>query len=247
MIDPTMTKEQNQVAALLDITRRSFRDVADQDYLAARLCFHNYLFQQYVWSAQQAVEKYLKAILLFNGISTKKLSHDLGKTFAHLQQNCQFLEIELSEDSRELLDHLSVFGVNRYLEKPFFVHKGNSLSVLDGLVWELRKYCFRLPRDLSKQKEELQKVKENQPMINNHIPLVRGWLEEYAINKTNTVHHENLTKGNFYFGTSDHEKSEVMTFINPTQVIAPELFEYLNEFIHFPKIIKDSIKALNND
>jgi HEPN domain-containing protein len=32
---------------------------------------------QFPWSSQQAIEKYLKAILLYNRITAKKLGHDL--------------------------------------------------------------------------------------------------------------------------------------------------------------------------
>jgi len=46
-----------------------FRNQADFDYISARANYRLKLRQQFLWSAQQAVEKYLKAILLFNGKS----------------------------------------------------------------------------------------------------------------------------------------------------------------------------------
>jgi hypothetical protein len=39
----------------------SWRDAADQDYLAARIGYRYQLTQPFLWSSQQAVEKYLKA------------------------------------------------------------------------------------------------------------------------------------------------------------------------------------------
>jgi len=48
--------------------------MADQDYLAARICYRHNLIDQFLWSALQAVEKYLKAILLYNRASAKGLS-----------------------------------------------------------------------------------------------------------------------------------------------------------------------------
>ncbi len=43
---------------------------ADCDYISARANYKMHLRQQFLWSALQAVEKYLKAILLFNGKSS---------------------------------------------------------------------------------------------------------------------------------------------------------------------------------
>lgn len=48
-----------------------FRNQADCDYIAARANFRMQLRQQFLWSGQQALEKYLKAILLFNGQSAR--------------------------------------------------------------------------------------------------------------------------------------------------------------------------------
>ncbi|MCA1796649.1 MAG: HEPN domain-containing protein [Geobacteraceae bacterium] len=49
-----------------DFATRSFRDVADQDYIAARLSYRHGLYPQFHWQSLQALEKYLKAILLYN-------------------------------------------------------------------------------------------------------------------------------------------------------------------------------------
>ena len=48
-----------------------FRRQADFDYVAARANYKMQLRQQFLWSAQQSIEKYLKAILLFNGKSAR--------------------------------------------------------------------------------------------------------------------------------------------------------------------------------
>ena len=61
-----------------DFTRRSFRDVADQDYIAARMSHRANLREPFLWSSLQAFEKYFKAILLFNGNSAKGIGHNLN-------------------------------------------------------------------------------------------------------------------------------------------------------------------------
>ena len=45
---------------------RCFRDTGDADYLAARMAMRARLAIPFLWSAEQAIEKYLKCILLLN-------------------------------------------------------------------------------------------------------------------------------------------------------------------------------------
>jgi hypothetical protein len=44
-------------AAVIDFIDRSFRDVADNDYAAARATYRLRLSQQFLWSALQALGK----------------------------------------------------------------------------------------------------------------------------------------------------------------------------------------------
>src|SRR5688572_4958760 len=55
-------------ALLNNFAVRSFRDVADGDYIAARLSFRSQLIPQFLWQSLQAIEKYLKCILVLNRI-----------------------------------------------------------------------------------------------------------------------------------------------------------------------------------
>src|SRR3954452_5491489 len=71
-------------ALVIDFINRSFRDVADRDYICARVCYRLNLAQQFLWAGFQAVEKYLKAILLYNDRSAKKLGHDIEAAYRQL-------------------------------------------------------------------------------------------------------------------------------------------------------------------
>lgn len=65
-----MKKDQDKLDRRInDFASRSFRDMADRDYIAARLACRAELMPQCLWSAQQAIEKYLKYILLVNRIT----------------------------------------------------------------------------------------------------------------------------------------------------------------------------------
>lgn len=73
-----------------DLIWRMFRDSADVDYAIARFSALHQLEYQYFWSASQAVEKYLKCLLLHNGKSIRNLSknHDLLPLFDAAMEFC---------------------------------------------------------------------------------------------------------------------------------------------------------------
>ncbi len=64
-----------------DLVLRMFRDAADEDYITARWAARNNLHHQFLWSMQQAIEKYLKAALLLNDESISESSHGLPELF----------------------------------------------------------------------------------------------------------------------------------------------------------------------
>ncbi|WP_374220672.1 hypothetical protein GOY49_011450 [Klebsiella pneumoniae] len=50
-----MELSYDQKVLLNNAAKRSFRDMADQDYLTARVCFKNNLPFQFLWMSQQAI------------------------------------------------------------------------------------------------------------------------------------------------------------------------------------------------
>ncbi|MEO6023504.1 MAG: hypothetical protein ABIP64_10360, partial [Burkholderiales bacterium] len=118
---------------------RSFRDVADADYVAARMAFRARLNSQFLWSGLQAIEKYLKCILLLNRVEAKHLQHDLGEGLRLVKQ-CLPFDVRLREPSEKLVAHLDTYGRFRYLEAPYHVDHFQ-LPELDMAVWDLRRYC----------------------------------------------------------------------------------------------------------
>jgi hypothetical protein len=130
-------------AYLNDFATRSFRDTADQDYVVARSAYRAELDAQFLWSGLQAIEKYIKAILLYNRIpQPQKQGAILGH---HLDRGLKSLEelpftIHLSETSHQIIEHLDTYGRFRYLDTPYHV-SGNDLPKLDRAVWEIRLYC----------------------------------------------------------------------------------------------------------
>ena len=59
---------------------------ADRNYVLARWCLFNGSAREYYWQASQALEKYLKAALLLNGLSVKKFRHEVVPLFENAQR-----------------------------------------------------------------------------------------------------------------------------------------------------------------
>lgn len=132
-----------------------FRKQADYDYIAARANYRMRLRQQFLWSAHQAVEKYLKATLLFNGRSarfytpagtTKKreFGHNLDALIAEVKSIALF-KIEIQPEDEKFISYLSSQGgANRYLSTSAYV-TSEAIHQLDELVWHIRRYCQYIP------------------------------------------------------------------------------------------------------
>lgn len=130
-----------------------FRNQADYDYIASRANFRMQLRQQFLWSAQQALEKLLKAILLFNGQSArfrdpairrpKEYGHDLIALFAEVS-NIPIFKFELEPKDEKFLRYLADQGPNRYLSTTAY-NTGEELRRLDSTVWHTRRYCQYMP------------------------------------------------------------------------------------------------------
>ena len=129
----------DQKVLLNNAAKRSFRDMADQDYLTARVCFKNNLPFQFLWMSQQAIEKYIKCILLFNRVPVLKIGHNLVKGIEAIN-SIPYLKLDLSDKSIEFIKYLNDQGPNRYFQKVMYT-RGLEIITLDRAVWELRRYC----------------------------------------------------------------------------------------------------------
>lgn len=104
-----------------------------------------------MWSAQQAVEKYLKSILLYNSKSAryyipensskrKEFGHNLS-ALKHEVSKIDYLRFELPEWSQHYMEYLAELGgFNRYLTNSSW-NTPDAMHKLDELVWNIRRYC----------------------------------------------------------------------------------------------------------
>lgn len=230
---------------LNDIATRSFRDVADNDYITARLCYINRLYPQYIWYSQQSVEKYLKAILLFNMQSTRKLRHNLEKSYERITELIPKLGMELSDTTVKYIQHLDTWGENRYFEKAHFISPCNRLDKLDEAVWEIRRYCKYFNKNYESYKLELEQAQK--ATLDQKVQFITNGILEKIINNDNHIHHSILLTCNRHFGDFSEEVHTPLHAINPTQTLHPEYFEELNKYIQFPKEVVDAYKEINSN
>jgi hypothetical protein len=173
---------------LNDWAFRSFRNIGDGDYVAARMAYRGMLLQQFLWSSQQALEKYLKCILFIRRIPAKGLKHVLQPALKLIEDNR--VGLELTERSKEFIARIDRMGRFRYMEVSVFVDWRWIVS-LDQAVWEVRRFCTLDP-----------KVTAHKLVDGKWAPrveIVAGHLERILENRENPARSA-LLWNNAYFG-----------------------------------------------
>lgn len=200
-------------ALINDFAIRSFRDTADVDYIAARMAFRVALLQQFFWSSQQAVEKYIKCILLLNRIPAQKMRHNLRYGLDKINNEGKF-KLRLSLDSHEFIQRLNMYGSHRYFETSYY-SLGLEILSLDRTVWELRRYCavldYCVEKSSGERKEmleiELRRIEQSENDSPPRFVLAGGFLEKVIKDRESQAREALLFK-NLFFGTSRENLSE---------------------------------------
>lgn len=231
-----------------DFANRSFRDYADQDYIMARIAYRKEFDQQFRWCSLQALEKYLKAILIYNRVSAKGIGHDLVEAVKRVQ-NISDLGFALpSSDTETFIEYISTYGADRYLSHPTHL-KDNALLTLDKTVWCVRRYCFFMRQVIKKDGVEKSLFEANKQQathpyyeINRHkYKIFNGHLEKVIEKRLPS--YDALVWKNFFYGRVKKHKINNFRFRmssqNPTHSLHPEIFDTLNQLVDFPKVIRD--------
>lgn len=232
---------------------RSFRDVADCDYIAARTSHRLKLFDQFLWSALQAVEKYLKTIILLYDGDTRDLSHDLVKGFMRLEEIPE-IDWDFEPETKKFLKHLTVMGRDRYFTYPRGTH-GQELFQLDHVIWKLRRYCEDF-RWLKKAGEEHRNARYNEYIrrlqsedcrknANKFRLFNKGYLEKVLDTKKFAEQRAQLVYKNFYYGSYKKNKIKgqlTVTSANPSHFLHPELYPWIKDRIKLSSEVKDYLE-----
>lgn len=250
MRTPQYKSEQDKLERYVNsFATQSFRDQADRDYVAARLACRSELMPQFLWASQQAVEKYLKAILLYNRINATKVGHDLAKAMS-LTKQLSFV-IELSARSRSFFDHLAEYGEFRYIDVPYHV-EGYVLVDLDLLIWELRRYCQVLNvfgKVLPPAEQTLLDAARDQLSRSSTMPKhkfrLNGGILEQMLNEKGNPSRSALLWNNFVYGVRSRSKVRAKQHWhvqNPLLYLYPEMLDELLKYVFIPGRLVDGYR-----
>jgi len=238
---------------LNEFATQSFRNIADRDYIASRMSYRAGLDEPFLWSALQAIEKYLKAIHLYNAKSVQKFGHDIVGLMDSAR-NIPDIKFELPEDVSDFITYLNDYGANRYLEFPSSVWM-NALFELDRSVWHVRRFCQYMKAEVEKHdgtKASLLPMKllvihdEEYKEHPYRFKLFAGHLEKVL--KENLGSSPYLVWKNFYYGRKKKKVVKNFTnrssFSNPIHLMHPEAYDALKDYVFFTRETKKYFKQL---
>lgn len=217
-----------------DFAVRSFRDIADADYIAARMACRAALTTQYLWASQQAVEKYLKCILLLNRIPAKDVRHDLTKAPGKIEKSGK-VTLDFSRGTREFIKRLDEYGPYRYFEISN-VGFGAELVTLDRAAWELRRFCTLA--------EEQRKAKLRDGYPAPRVRIAGGALEKIIDDAQNQAR-EPLLWQNGFFGTRARRTVRLKKWFqahNAPLYLNPQIVEEVLKYVFLPKELADAYR-----
>lgn len=231
---------------LNDFATRSFRDLADQDYITARMAYRVRLVPQFLWSSQQAIEKYLKCILLLHRVEAPQVGHDLEEALK-VAKKLPF-QLALHADTLAAIAHLNTYGrYIRYLEAPYYL-TGHALPGLDATVWDLRRYCQVLhhttqttdPIEVRIFEASLRQVARSDRIRPSPVALHSGFLESVLAKSQNPAR-EHLIWQNLYFYTRPRKRIRYAPYEHSTNsplYLHPEMLSEVARYVSVPKDVR---------
>jgi hypothetical protein len=164
-------RDPHVIAQSNSLIQRMFVDTSDQNYVVARWAFLNQFALDFCWLAAHALEKYLKAILLFNDRSARGYSHNIVHLYEQVVSFAPSIDLgELKRPSavpgfryregelaRAFVQRMAKLGDpnNRYLTYGYSLW-GDEMFKLDQMVWQIRRHCRPLNQTVSDGTREIQ-------------------------------------------------------------------------------------------
>ena len=229
---------------LNDFAIRSFRDIADADYIAARMACRAALVTQYLWASQQMVEKYLKCILILNRIEAKVgkdgkrkyLKHDLGNAIIAINDSRK-LKLDLTSNTNRFIEDLDTCGKDRYLVISNVGFRGDIIR-MDGAAWELRRYCTLSPLPLQ--------AKHRSGFPAPKVRLEGGYLEQ-VIDSPQHPAREPLLWQNAFFGRRVRKSVRLpggFQATNSPLFLHPEILDDVLKYVYLPDKVVSAYRSL---
>lgn len=227
---------------------KQLRDLADNDYIAARAIYRRGHLTHASYLAHQSIEKYFKAVLLFLEVETRSHLHNI----VLLSESVKEKGILLNQRSIDLVCSLDgLNNVSRYRSGSFHIDR-SFIYDLDYFVLDIRPHVQG-------------RWVENE----NHIPLnpyqimsgherkdclifLSGVIEKILKSKTKKVesHYEDLVWNNDYFCLEKNTKKKVLLGsyssnfqYNLDSIKDREIARYVSRFYKFETEIEYYLKS----
>ena len=221
-------------ASELDVLKNNvatdlFVNMADQDYVLARIAYHKQMGNGFFWAAGQAIEKYLKASLLLNGKSSKRYGHDLVRLFEAVNEYASDLFPEKLTKPQQL-SHLTHWHEetpaeflkriepntdpnNRYNLFGYLLRREDTFH-LDQFIFAARRVAFQLDAypllGQPKYREGTPRtVREMLERFPKDQPRSHGRLDKIMKANSNQELGDAALKFNFPFAPNDYEHGEM--------------------------------------
>lgn len=230
---------------------RCLRDTGDGDYVAARLAAKHRLVPQFLWSAEQALEKYLKGILTLHRVSALTIGHDISKAMTLIETELGFV-IPLTPQQKGVFEAIAEWDSDRY----FLSHAGvmgHELHNLDQMVWRIRQYCQ--PLDVIHYADEPSRavLEQNVRAIEGREltapragDLNGGRLEKMLVDKNDPARSALVWK-NLMFSTSTRKKvsrRNHMHMSNAPLWLDPDLIDDIAKLLKVPRALQEEYRQL---
>jgi hypothetical protein len=222
------------------------RNLADKDYISARMNYKLGLLDQFLWAGMQAVEKYLKGILLLNDESTLRLSHGISQSFEKVLA-IKGYEFDFASGLGKFIGYLNDYGNNRYWEFPTQT-SGLELQDLDLAVWNIRRYCQ--PTDSTRPESQPSYLNSTDLKENRYkLRIAGGFLERVLDGEQSSDVRRILVWKNFCYGSKRKRRIKSYNmrvhFATPIHFSKPECYSALKDYVYFPKSVKTELEGLS--
>ncbi len=245
---------------VLNVFADTLRAQADADYITSRAAWRMQLREQFLWSALQAIEKQLKAILLFNGRSARweslppptnrnrgyEYGHNLTRLLAAVRDTDRLI-LKFPSWIDDFVSAIDNFGENRYLTKSTY-SLPEWLLRLDETIWSIRRYAqsfnlhVTIAENSSKDLFPMQLEAVNNPLHRespSQYKPFNGFLEAVLSRSPQDQARKSLVWNNQFYGSRIRRKLSYQAWTSSTT--PPQERDWIKQG-NWQEEIKDYIK-----
>lgn len=215
-------------------------DIADKDYIAARALFAMECMPQFLFLAQQSLEKYFKVALLYRAVRYKLPNpHDIVRLAEVFESNRIGA---LKARTTRFIERLCRYGPDpRYLSISISAEYAD-LRRLDSAAWDIRRYC---QNDVGRVAGMVKARTRHliYALRRRHQIIFDGWLEKtlHSKRRRDVLQQRFLRWNNTYFGTFRGLQSGLWMEVSPLfmrdEERNRETYLAIRDYIYLPRSV----------